>query len=424
MGKKGGSHAGRHQGRRDRAAGSDGRGAATGRPSHAGIVIHSNAPWSGTGYGVQTAALARNLKRQGRPVTISCNFGLQGGISGWEGIEVLPTGFHPYSADILSAHTRYTQETSGTATALLTLFDCWVYKNATVDELPVIASWVPIDHTPAPPDVLEWCRRPNVMPIAMAKFGQRILQAAGIESWYAPHSVDTTVFTPGATVGGTTGRQLLNIPDDAFVVGMIAANKGTAPMRKAWGENLLAMGQFMATHDDVWLYVHSEKKGAQGGADLPALMGACGIPDDRVVWVDQWAYYAGLGPEVLATLIGAFDVNLLCSRGEGFGVPVLETAACGVPSIVSNFTAQPELVADHGWTVAVQPYWDAPQSAWFCTPLVHDIIAKLDAAYDDPSREQRRAAARTFAEGYDDRVVFETHWVPILDEIDRRMAAA
>lgn len=422
MGKKGGSHAGRHQRRGDRPAGPDRRSTASGRPSHAGIVIHSNAPWSGTGYGVQTAALALNLKRQ-RSVTISCNFGLQGGISGWEGIEVLPTGFHPYSADILSAHTRYVAETTGTPTALLTLFDCWVYKNAKVDDIPLIASWVPIDHTPAPPDVLEWCKRDNVLPIAMAKYGQRMLEAAGIESRYAPHGVDTSTFKPGATVTNTTGRQLLNIPDDAYVVGVVAANKGTAPMRKAWGENMLALGRFMADHPDVWLYLHTEKKGAQGGADLPALLGACGIPDDRVVWVDQWAYYAGLGPDVLATLIGAFDVQLLCSRGEGFGVPVLEAAACGVPSIVSNFTAQPELVEGHGWTVTVQPYWDAAQSSWFCTPLVHDIVTKLETAYAS-DRAAHAAAARTFAESYDHRVVFERHWVPILDEIDERMAAA
>lgn len=425
MGKKRGtSHVGRDSRRGGRAAGLPRSSAAGREEGHAGLLIHSNAPWSGTGYGVQTAALAKAAHQEGRTVTLSVNFGLSGGISAWEGIEVLPTGFHPYSADILGAHTRYTEEATGQPTALLTLFDCWVYKNAKVDDLPVIASWVPVDHMPAPADVLEWCRRPNVLPIAMAQYGQRMLEAADIETMYAPHSVDTRVFRPGVTVDGMTGRDLLGVPADAFLVGIVAANKGTAPLRKAWGENLLAAAELMSRHDDVMLYVHSEKTGSGGGIDLVALANSCGIDESRLIWVDQWAYYAGLSQHVLAALMGSFDVNLIASRGEGFGVPVIETAACGVPSIVSNFTAQPELVADHGWTVTVQPDWDAAQKAWFCTPLVHSIVERLEDAYSDAGNQQRRQAARAFAESYDHRVVYDRHWKPILAEIDRRMATA
>ena len=391
--------------------------------SRAGIVWHSNFAAAGTGYGVQTAQVVRQIKASGRPVTLSNNYGTQGFITAWEGIEVLPTGFHPYSADVLGAHHKYAQETQGRPVALITLFDCWVYKNAKVDDIPVIASWVPIDHMPAPNDVIDWCNKPNVLPIAMAKFGAQMLERAGIDHMYAPHGVDTTVFRPGATVDNLTGRQMLNVPDDAFLVGIVAANKGIAPLRKSWGENLLALGQFMADHDDVYVYLHTEKRGAQGGVDLVKLAEASGIPTDRLIWTDQWAYYAGLDPDILAVLIGALDVHLLASRGEGFGIPVLEAAACGVPSIVSNFSAQPELVDGHGWTVTVQPYWDAAQSSWFATPLVHDIVNKLNTAYDQARNPERRAAARSFAEGYDNRVVFERYWLPIFEEIDRRMAA-
>lgn len=387
----------------------------------AGILWHSNFAASGTGYGVQTAQVVRQIAASGRPVTLSNNYGTQGFVTSWEGIEVLPTGFHPYSVDVLVAHHKYAQETQGRPTALVTLFDCWVYKNSKVDDIPVIASWVPIDHMPTPTDVLDWCAKPNVLPIAMAKFGSKMLDTAGIEHMYAPHAVDTTVFRPGATIDGTTGRQLLNIPDDAFVVGIVAANKGVAPLRKGWGENLLALARFMADHPDVYVYLHTEKRGAQGGIDLVRLADACGIPTDRLVWTDQWAYYAGLDAEVLAVLMGAMDVHLLASRGEGFGVPVLEAAACGVPSIVSNFTAQPELVEGYGWCAAVQPYWDAPQSSWFATPLVHSIVEQLEDAYASARDPQRRNAARDFALNYDTKRVFDKHWVPILDEIDRRM---
>jgi glycosyltransferase involved in cell wall biosynthesis len=423
--KKGTGHVGRHTQQRGRAAAVPGAvpSRSVSGDTRAGICWHSNFAGAGTGYGVQTAQVARQIKATGRPITLSNNYGTQGFITEWEGIEVLPTGFHPYSADVLGAHLAYSQDQTGRPTALITLFDAWVYKASNLKDIKIIASWMPIDHTPAPPDVLEWCRRDNVLPIAMAQFGARMLDAAGIDHRYIPHGVDTTVFRPGATVDGATGRQLLNIPEDAFLVGIVAANKGIAPMRKAWGENLLALGQFMASHDDVYVYMHTEKRGAQGGVDLVQLAAACGIPENRIVWTDQWAYYAGLPPFVLAGLMSAMDVNLAASRGEGFGVPVIEAAACGVPSIVSNFTAQPELVEGHGYLASVQPYWDALQTSWFATPLVHSVIEELEHAYNTARDADRKAAARAHAETYDNKIVFDKYWLPVLAEIDELMAA-
>lgn len=394
-----------------------------------GVVIHSNAPWAGTGYGIQAAALAQAIKKDGRQVTYSCNYGLSGGISEWQGITVLPTGYHPYSSDVLEAHTKFAETETKTPTALLTLFDCWVYEKSNVEGIKTIASWVPIDHMPAPEKVIEWCQRPNVLPIAMAQFGLQQLERAGIPAMYAPHGVDTATFRPDRTLPstprgeGASGRQILNIPEDAFLIGIVAANKGVSPLRKGWGENLLAAAVFMQKHKDAWLYLHTEKRGAQGGIDLLALCNAAGVPEDRVVWADQWAYYAGLNPEVVATIMASFDVNLACSRGEGFGVPVIETAACGVPSIVSDFTAQPELVGQNGWLTTVQPYWDATQKAWFCTPLVGSIVENLEDAYLKATDKDLRAAVRKHAEQYDHKKVFTEYWLPILSEIDNRMAA-
>jgi len=241
---------------------------------------------------------------------------------------------------------------------------------------------------------------------------------------YAPHGVDTQKFAPNKKANGMTGRQILNIPDDAFVIGMVAANKGVAPIRKAWGENLLAAALFMEKHDDAWLYLHTEKRGAQGGIDLVALTKAAGVPENRIVWVDQWAYYCGIETEMLATIFGALDVNLACSRGEGFGVPVIETAACGVPSIVSNFTAQPELVGDVGWVTAVQPDWDAAQGSWFGAPVVGAIVDNLNDAYDKARDKDLRENVRKHAEQYEHGRVFDLYWRPILQKIDERMAEA
>jgi hypothetical protein len=57
----------------------------------------------------------------------------------------------------------------------------------------------------------------------MSRFGERLLAAAGLDPVYVPLAVDTKVYkpTPTLTIGGTvTGREMLGVPDDAFVVGM------------------------------------------------------------------------------------------------------------------------------------------------------------------------------------------------------------
>jgi len=333
----------------------------------------------------------------------------------WEGMPVYPSGYHPYSVDVLRAHWQDFTNDGELPAALVTLFDCWPYKDAKVDTIPAIGSWVPIDHLPAPPEVLKWCHRENVLPIAMARFGVDMLERADVECRYAPHGVDCDLFRPGQKSNGLSGRQMLGLGDDVFLVGMFAANKGQLPNRKAFPENFLAMSEFMRRHGDVVLYLHTEQKGAMNGIALDRLARACGIPEDRTVWVDQYAYYAGLEHRTVAALMADLDVNLLCSAGEGFGVPVVEAAACGTPSIVSEFSAQPELVDGHGWAVGGQPYWDPYQGAWFHTPSVPSIVEALEDAYATAS--SRRTAARAFALDYDHRTVYREHWRPIIDEL-------
>jgi len=388
-------------------------------PDRLRILWYSNAPWAATGYGQQTAQVIQRLAKEGHQVAIHAMYGLAGSSSTWNGFKIYPQGLAAYSDDVVVAHTmEWAQQDLATPTLLMTLFDVWVLKSESLKQLKNIASWVPIDHQPTPPDVLRFLERDNVKPIAMSKFGSRMMDIAGVEHLYVPHAIEP-VFKPTASVDLSngkkmTGREFMGWEEDRFVVTMVATNKGSQPARKAWAENILAFSIFAKDKPDAVLYLYTEPDGAMAGISLPILLDACGVEKNRYKVVDQYAYRHGLPQQMMAAMYTASNVLLACSMGEGFGIPVIEAQACGCRVIVSNFTAQPELVGD-GWTVEGQPWWDAAQQSWFFTPNVPDIVKSLEAAYNAPRSLSDEAI--THALGYGADTVFEQHWKPVMKEL-------
>ena len=381
------------------------------------ILWASNAPWTATGYGEQTQQAVRRIKADRHDVAIAANYGLEGSVMDWEGVTVYPRGLDVYSNDVIPAYAMDFGRPTGQQAVVITLFDAWVFKGNGWDVLDRVASWVPIDHFPAPAPVLQWLARPNVTPIAMSKFGRDAIERADIETLYVPHAIDTGIFKATELVQGSDGavpaRQWMGIPEDSYVISLVSANKGGID-RKGFAEAFLAAGMFMQDHPDVWLYLHTEPTSAMSGLDLRALLAATGVPADRVAYADNYSYRMGIPKEALAAIYTASDVLLQPSRGEGFGIPSVEAQACGTPVIVSNATAQPELLGD-GWLVDVQPAWDAPQGCWFFTPLVPSIVDALGEAY---ARGRGRSdKAREFALQYDADVVYDKYWRPALDII-------
>ena len=388
------------------------------------ILWASNAPFAATGYSVQTAQVVERLKGDGHEVAVACNFGLQGSETEWNGVKLYPCGLSAYSDDILHAHSQHWSSGSKLPGLVITLFDVWALKNPTIERIPRIAAWAPIDHKPAPPEVSEWLRRPNVMPIAMSKFGADMMTLDNIEHLYVPHAFDGKVFKPtpsflDAQGRKIRGRDIMQIEDDAaFVVMMNSANKGRTPPRKCWGENLLAFSIFASSRPDAILYLHTDQSSALGGVDLSRLINACGIRAEQVRFVNQYLYRMNMPQQALASLYSDADVLLTASAGEGFGVPVIEAQAVGCPAIVSNWTAQPELVGD-GWVVDGQPLWDSFQDSWFFTPNVAQIVEALELAYERGRRVEPSADAVEFAKDYEADRVYAEHWRPAMKTLAR-----
>jgi glycosyltransferase involved in cell wall biosynthesis len=384
------------------------------------ISWYSNSLNQPTGYGTQSQQVIQRLVRDGHKVAMLSNYGGEGVNSTIEsGAGKIPhysRGMNQYSTDVMPLHYQHwSAENPSLPSLLVTLYDCWVLDNPALDSIP-IASWVPIDHQPAPEKVLAWLKKPNVTPIAMSVFGKTMIENAGIESEYIPHAVDTKIFTPTEVLPeGISSREFVK-GEDKFVVGMNFANKaGGFIHRKAVAENFLAFAIFASKHDDVILYIHSDPYGKQSGFVLPNILAACGVPQEKVTFVDPIAYQYGISAKTLAAIYSAWDVGLFTNYGEGFGIPQIEAQACGVPIITSNFAASAELASSDSFLVNGQPFWDAGQHCWFNVPNVQGIVDALEQAYQRGRKKFPDTIA--FAKNYDANKVYQESWKPLIEKL-------
>lgn len=390
-------------------------------PSPGRIFWLSNAPWAATGYGQQTAQVTKRLKKENYEIAIGANYGLEGASTiyptEYGSIPVYPRGFETYSNDIMPAHMHdWRTQNPELPSLLITLFDVWVFRGKKWNDIP-IASWVPIDHMPMPPEVREWCAKENVTPIAMSKYGQTMLERAELQSKYIPHGIEKTFRETKKfkTSDGEfiTGREFMGIEEDKFVVGMNAANKGVVPNRKAFGENLLAFSMFAQKHPDAVLYLHTECISASG-LNLFDLIKAVGIKKEQYRFIDPYLYRTSISQEVMAATYTAMDVLLATSMGEGFGIPTIEAQACGTKVIASDFAASTELVGD-GWLIEGQPFWDPMQKSFQHMPSIPAMVDALEQAYQKGRERSQKAV--DFAAQYEADFIFETEWKPVLEDL-------
>lgn len=382
------------------------------------LSIASNSYGVATGYGQQVQVLIDRLLRSGMKVANLSNYGLEGrvekGVTPFGKFDHYPKGFKAYSDDVIPVwHEHFKAKHPDLPSALLTLYDVWVYKDLEIED--EILAYVPMDHITSPPRVIEVLQKKNITPITMAPHGKRLLDQVGIDNVYIPHSVDTSVMKPTHTLDGQPTRKLLQVPDDAFLVSMVAANKANGVVsRKGIAEALMAFSMFAQEHPDAYLYLHMEPSNAFGGFRIPHLLRAVGLSDERVRIANPHELRTGYPTKDLAAIYTASDVLLAPSYGEGFGVPIIEAAACGTRQVTSSWTATADIASPDSFLIEGQPFWDESQQAWYKIPLIGSIVPALEQAYQMP-REQSEESLE-WAQQFDADRVWAQSWLPFFEE--------
>ena len=375
------------------------------------ILWHSTAPWANSGYGVQTALWAQKLTEMGHEVIISTFWGLTGSATQWNGILVLPGFGGAYCSPSLGQHARHVNPD-----LVITLGDVWVLDPAVLRELP-LAHWLPGDCRPmstADRNVIEATGTSKL--IAMSRFGQERFRAAGFDARYVPHAIDFGIFKP--TADRAAARAQCGLSDDQFVIGVNAANNDA--IRKAPAEMLLAFAKFTQSHPDAVLSLHTGVH-QDGGQDLEAIAENLGITD-RIRVVDQYRYAAGMVelPD-LAEWYGCLDVLCAATFGEGFGIPIVESLACGVPVITTRCSSMEELNPD-GLQVDGEPFWNGVHRGWWIRPSVPGMVAAFEQAYQERGQVDGVKLRESVAQ-YEVSAVAEKHMGPVVEALVGEMAA-
>lgn len=364
---------------------------------------------SQSGYAGQARLLVPRLKAAGHELTV---FELSNGQrlpNEIGGIQVLPVGLDPLGSDLMLNHAQAMR-----AHAVISLVDAWGL-NADVMRRVGWFPLTPVDTQPAAPRVVDALKAAK-RPIAYAQYGVQELRRAGFDPYYIPHVVDPAVWYPRDKM---TARDTIGFERDRFTVSFVGVNDST-PSRKGIPELLMAWQLFTERHPDALLYMHTALHGnlpvnSFGGVKIDVLMKTFGIDPETIELCDQYRYRTGIPHSELATIAAASDVLILPTRGEGFGLPLLEFQRVGTPVITTNCCTGPELCFS-GWLVDGEPEWSV-QDCIVTKPGVASIVDALEAAFEERNNPARRIKAIEGARDYDVDTVVAKYALPVMDLI-------
>ncbi len=380
------------------------------------VLWHGIGPGHATGYGQMTAETTRRLRDLGHEVVIAVMGERDGpraalrhpGHAGivttgrWEGMRAIGPSSEgefrlPSRGEIWDAFGGHDPD------LILVLKDAWVLTPGDYRDYNT-AVWLVFDTEPLGIPDRGFLAASGARPVCASLAGRRMVKDAGFDPLYVPCGIDTSAWSP-ADRGEV--RDYLGLPRDAFIAGICAANIGP---RKAWGEQLSAFAAFRRRHPGALLLIHAARRHAEG-IDLEDLAGHLGIRDAVL-----FGEHTAMDDPQMVNWFRSLDVLLNATYGEGFGLPVIQAQACGVPVIGTKCSAISEKIPNGtGWLVSGQRWWNPHHRAWWTIPDVRGITAALGKAA--AGKHARPEIIREHAMTYDADYVAKAHWAPVLAEL-------
>jgi glycosyltransferase involved in cell wall biosynthesis len=121
--------------------------------------------------------------------------------------------------------------------------------------------------------------------------------------------------------------------------------------RPIWRKNieflLGAFKEITRVRDDVMLYLHVDfnDEGVPEKPNIHKLLHSLSL-QKRVMYTEENRWTKGIPAEFLNRLYNMCDLYVAPHGGEGFGLPIAEAMACGVPFVATDCTSMPEFAGN------------------------------------------------------------------------------
>ncbi len=388
------------------------------------ILLVANSPWSSGSYGSTPAHVAPRLRALGHEIEFLCNYGVEGAMATWEGFRCWHRSDFDQSCDsVIEFYTDMLHPD-----IVITHWDAWpIPPSFGIRKGVRWVPWFPIDRHPLSVRVASsiktaywlwpWCED-----------AKKALEDKGFHNLtVVPLCTDTNLFKPLTVLpdGTLASKDIIKKNmgfEGRFVVGMVAANMD---YRKGIERVMHAIAMLKDKIPEIKLLLHAPKV-TPTGLNVDFLIAQNGV-GDFVSMTNPKHFHLGLQREEMAQLYNAMDILVLPSAGEGFGLPILEANACGVPAIATNYTAMPEIT--YGWLLepvgrVICPDDHSYQAIVSDQDLADDIY-ELHAIWEKrpDAWKEMQTEAREHALNWDvDKVVMES-WVPALALLQEKIAA-
>jgi len=390
------------------------------------ILWHSVAPFIRSGYGNVTKQVTSRLVQAGFFVVASCYYGIEpGGVLMINGVLCLPAKLGVFGKD--SAIYNFNKLKMHLP---ILHTDPWAFHWFPVN-LPNSCCYGPLDHINYPEEIQDMLRGYKYL-ISPSKFQVKEWKKYGIEFQYIPHGVDVSIFKP---IPQEKAREFTGMPKGKFILGMVAANADKEP-RKAFSHVFKAIRYFLDQNKDVndlLLYLHTNPVDNRG-IPIESMLRKWNIRDITAI-EDPREHEHNISEIEMCYLYNSFDTLVNPSFREGFGLPILEAQACGVPCIVNGFSSMPELVKGHGWITKLAfvehhlklpyPNLNLPDTAINATssmPDVYSIAECIEESYFKPQlREKYGRKARKFALQFNWDDIVNDKWIPFLEQVQEEI---